>query len=410
MKRVVVTGCGVISPVGNDLQTFWNSLIEGKNGISFLDRFDLSDYKVKLAAQVKDFDPLQYMDKSEARKSDFFSQYAYAAACQAVTQSGIEQNIDPHRFGVYMGSGIGGIETFSLEYQKLLEKGPKRVSPFFIPMLIANMAAGNIATRFQAKGPCLPVTTACATGTNAVGEAYRAIRHGYADAVIAGGSEASITPMGIAGFTSCMALSLSQDPDAASIPFDKRRNGFVMGEGAGALVLEEYSHAKKRNATILGEITGYGCTCDAYHMTAPDPEAEGGARAILDALREANYQKGNRIYINAHGTSTQLNDKTETLAIKKALGENIENVLVSSTKSVTGHMLGAAGAVEAIAAMLAVKAQKVPPTMGYQEPDPDCDLDYVPNICREAELDMALSISLGFGGHNACVAFSRMED
>lgn len=407
MRRVVVTGLGVISPVGNDVDTFWANLQAGVNGIGVLDRFDASEFKVKLAAQVKDFDPLAYMDKAEVRKNDLFCQYAMAAASQAVARSRIEGNIDPERFGVYFGSGIGGIETFSLEAQKLIEKGPKRISPFFITMLIANMAGGMIAIRHGAKGPCLPVTTACATSTNAIGEAYRAIRFGFADAVIAGGAEAAITPISVAGFTSCMALSTAEDPAAASIPFDKRRNGFVMGEGAGALILEEYEHAKQRGAHILAEITGYGITCDAYHITAPDPEGTGAARAITQALDESGYQDGETVYLNAHGTSTPLNDKTETLAIKTAFLDKTENLFVSSTKSMTGHMLGAAGAVEAIAAVLTLRDGVAAPTIGYEVPDPDCDLNYLPNKKYNADYTLALSTSLGFGGHNACVAFRK---
>lgn len=328
-----------------------------------------------------------------------------------MTDSGLSagDNIASERLGVYVGSGIGGFHTLAEEHQKLLEKGPRRVSPHFIPMMIANIAAGQIAIRYNATGPCLPVTTACATGTNAIGEAFHAIRYGYADAVIAGGSEAAITPLGFAGFINCMALSQSEDPAAASIPFDKRRNGFVMGEGAGALVLEEYEHAKARGAEIYAEISGYGCTCDAYHVTAPHPEAEGGARAIRLAVEEAGMSGESRVYINAHGTSTPLNDKSETLAIKKAFGELASQVAISSTKSMTGHMLGAAGAVEAIAAVLALKEGILPPTIGYVEPDPDCDLDYIPNTARQAQVNLSLSVSLGFGGHNACVAFTKVK-
>ena len=409
MRRVVVTGLGAVTPVGNDVPAFWENLLAGKNGIGPLDRFDTGEYKAKVAAQVKDFDPFRYMEKGEARKSDLFSQYAMAAACQAVEDSGIFGKVVPERFGVYFGSGIGGLITMSNEMQKLLEKGPKRVSPFFIPMMIANMAAGNIAIRFEAKGPCLPVTTACATSTNEVGEAFHAIRTGYADVILAGGAEAAITPIGVAGFTNCMALSLSENPDEASLPFDKRRNGFVMGEGAGALILEEYEHAKRRGAHIYAEVTGYGCTCDAYHMTAPAPGGEGAARSILLALEESGGAQG-QIYVNAHGTGTPLNDKTETQAIKTVLGEKAAQVLVSSTKSMTGHMLGAAGAVEAIVSVLALHEGVIPPTINLYDPDPDCDLDYVPNQARKVQVQTALSTSLGFGGHNACIAFKRMEE
>lgn len=411
VRRVVITGLGAVTPIGNDVPTFWEGLKTGRNGIGPVTRFDTTEYKAKLAAEVKDFDPGLYLEKPEIRKTDLFTQYALAAAIQAMTDSGLStgDNIASERLGVYVGSGIGGFHTLAEEHQKLLEKGPRRVSPHFIPMMIANIAAGQIAIRYHATGPCLPVTTACATGTNAVGEAFHAIRYGYADAIIAGGSEAAITTLGFAGFINCMALSQSEDPAAASIPFDKRRNGFVMGEGAGALVLEEYEHAKARGAEIYAEISGYGCTCDAYHVTAPHPEAEGGARAIRLAVEEAGMAGESSVYINAHGTSTPLNDKSETLAIKKAFGELASHVAISSTKSMTGHMLGAAGAVEAIAAVLALKEGILPPTIGYVEPDPDCDLDYIPNTARQAQVNLSLSVSLGFGGHNACVAFSKVK-
>lgn len=409
MKRVVVTGMGAITPVGNDVNTFWENLIAGVNGIDRLTKFDTTNYKAKLAAEVKNFDPAVYLEKSEIRKNDLFSQYAIAAASQAVADSNIMDAIDPQRFGVYFGSGTGGLETGSNEVEKLLNIGPKKVSPFYIPMMIANIAAGNIAIRFNAQGPCIPVVTACATGTNSIGEAFRAIRHGYADAIIAGGSEAAITPIGVAGFTNCLALTTTEDISSASIPFDKRRSGFVIGEGAGALVLEEYEHAVQRGANIYAEICGYGSTCDAYHITAPNPEAISSAKAIENAIKESGMENETKIYINAHGTSTPLNDKSETLAIKRALGEKAYKALVSSTKSMTGHMLGAAGAVEAIVAILALKNGIVPPTIGLLEPDPECDLDYVPNIARNAEIKLALSTSLGFGGHNACVAFTKVQ-
>lgn len=408
MKRVVVTGLGAITPIGNDVACLWQSLISGKCGIGPITKFDASEYKVSLAAEVKDFDASLYMDKSEIKKSDLFSQYAIAAASQAVADSGIQNNISSERFGVYFGSGIGGIETFSNETEKLLTKGNRKVSPHFIPMMISNMAAGNIAIKFNAQGPCLPIVTACATGTNAIGEAFRAIKFGYADAIITGGSEASILPIGVAGFDNMLALHSSDNPKEASIPFDKRRSGFVMGEGAGALILEEYEHAVKRGAKIYAEICGYGCTCDAHHITAPNPEAIGASRAIIAAIEEADMKDEESIYINAHGTSTPLNDVSETKAIKKALGDKAYKSLVSSTKSMTGHMLGAAGAVEAIASILAVKEGIIPPTVGLYEQDPECDLDYVANTAREKNVNLALSVSLGFGGHNACVAFTRI--
>ncbi len=409
MRRVVVTGIGVISPVGNDIDSFWTSLVEGKNGIDKITRFDASEFKATLAGEVKDFDPLLYMEKGEARKMDLFSQYAIASAVQAVNDSGISQNIDPERLGVYFGSGIGGFDTMIAEHQNLIEKGPRRVSPMFVPKMIANIAAGNVAIKFGAKGSCISISTACATGTTCIGEAYRAIKGGYVDAVIAGGSEASINPLGVSGFINCKALCECDDKDKASIPFDKNRSGFVMGEGAGALILEEYEHAVKRGAKIYCEVTGYGSTCDAHHVTAPDPEAVGGAAAISQALSQTGKYEASKVYINAHGTSTPLNDKTETLAIKKAMGEDAYKVHISSTKSMTGHMLGAAGAVEGIASLLALINDTIPPTIGYSEPDEDCDLDYTPNKSVNTELDLALSISLGFGGHNACVAFKKIH-
>lgn len=410
-RRVVITGCGVVSPIGSNVSDFWTNLIHGKCGIDFIKSFDTTDLKVKIAAEVKDFDPLDYIKKNEVRKMDLFTQYALGAADQAMEDSNIKGHVDKRRFGIYMGSGIGGIHTFIEECNKIGVKGPSRTSPFFIPMLISNIAAGTIAIKHNAQGPCLPVVTACATSTNAIGEAYRAIKHGYADAIMAGGTEASITPLSIAGFTNCMALTTVNDPQNASIPFDKNRSGFVMGEGAGALILEDLELALSRGAKIYGEIIGYGNTCDAYHITAPHPDAIGGARAIEDAIYEAKNNEVSfenaQIYINAHGTSTPLNDKSETLAIKKALGPLIDQTLVSSTKSMTGHMLGAAGAIEAIASVLALKEGIIPPTIGYTEADPDCDLDYVPNVKRDIESDIAFSISLGFGGHNACLALKK---
>lgn len=409
MRRVVITGMGAVTPVGCDVKTFWDSLINGKNGIDIVTRFDVTDFKAKLAAEIKDFDPLQYMEKSEIRKSDKFVQYAIAAASQAVADSGIDGKIAPERFGVYYGSGVGGFETFISEENNLINKGPSRVSPHFIPKMIANMGAGNIAIKFGAKGPCISVTTACATGTTAVGEAFRAIRYGYADAVIAGGVDAAITPLGFAGFINCMALTHSTDKDCASIPFDKRRNGFVMGEGAGALVVEEYEHALERGATIYAEVKGYGSTCDAFHVTAPDSEAEASGRAISDCLKEAECEyDADKIYINAHGTSTPLNDKTETKAIKNAFGDDAYKLHISSTKSMTGHLLGAAGAIEAIAAIKTLENGIVPPTINLKESDPECDLNYTPNTACKTPIDFAMSVSLGFGGHNACIGFAKV--
>lgn len=409
-RRVVITGMGLISPVGNDVAAAWESLKAGRCGIGQITKFDTTDYKVKIAAEVRDFDPLQYMDKLDVQHSDPYTHMAMAAVCQAVEDSGVIGTAAPERIGVYIGTGIGGIGTFMDEHRKLLEKGPRRVSPFFIPMMIANMAAGMTAIRFNCKGAAMPAVTACASGSNAIGEALRAIRHGYADAMISGGAEATVNEIALAGFTNMKALSTSSEPLAASLPFDARRGGFVIGEGAGALILEEYEHAKARGAKIYAELCGYGSTCDAYHITAPQPEAEGGARAIADAVRESGVDS-DRIYINAHGTGTPMNDKAETIAIKRALGEErARKALISSTKSMTGHMLGAAGAMEAIVAVLALREGVVPPTIGLTEPDPECDLDYVPLKARRAELDLALSTSLGFGGHNACLAFKKAED
>ena len=408
-RRVVVTGMGAVSPVGNDVQTSWENLISGVHGIGPITRFDTTEYKAKLAAEVKDFDARKYMEKAETLRSDLYAQYALASACQAVEESGVLGTVDPERFAVYFGTGIGGINTFSREYKKLLDRGPSRVSPYFIPMLIANMGAGMIAIRFNCQGPALPAVTACASGSNAIGEAVRAIRHGYADVVISGGAEASINECGVAGFVNMQALSVSEDPDAASLPFDKRRAGFIIGEGAAAVVLEEYEHAVKRGAKIYGEVCGYGYTCDAYHITAPLPDAAGGARAMKQALEEAGYTGEERLYINAHGTGTPLNDAGETIAVKTALGgEKARQAYVSSTKSMTGHMLGAAGAMEAVVCLKVLETGIIPPTLNLLEPDPACDLNYVPNQAVKAEVDLCLSNSLGFGGHNACLAFRKV--
>ena len=409
-RRVVVTGMGAVTPVGNTVAESWQSLIEGRCGIGPITKFDTTEYKAKLAAEVKNFDPLAYMPKSEMLRSDRFTQFAVAAAAQAVEESGIMGTIIPERFAVYFGAGIGGIGTFETEHTKLMEKGARRVSPLFVPMMIANMAAGSIAIRYDCRGPAMPAVTACASGSNAIGEAMRLIRHGYADAVITGGSEAAICPSAVAGFVNMQALSVAEDPNAASLPFDARRGGFVIGEGAVALVLEEYEHAKARGAKIYGEVCGYGSTCDAHHITSPHPEARGGAQAMIDAMREAGYTAGERVYINAHGTGTPMNDVTETKAIKIALGEEeAQKAYISSTKSMTGHMLGTAGAVEAMACLLALQEGIIPPTIHLQQPDPACDLNYVPNHAVQAELDLALSNSLGFGGHNACLAFRKVK-
>lgn len=410
MKRVAVTGLGVISPVGNDVPTFWNALCSGTCGIGPITKFDATDYPVKLAAEVRDFDPKQYMEKLDILHSDVYTHFAMAAACQAVADSGIAGTLDAERVGVYIGSGIGGIATFMTEHSKLLNRGPRRVSPYFIPMMIPNMASSMIAIRYHFHGPAMPMVTACASGTNAIGEALRLIRHGYADAMVAGGAEATVNALAAAGFSNMQALSPSEDPNAASLPFDVRRAGFVMGEGAGVLVLEELEHAKQRGATIYAELTGYGSTCDAYHITSPDPSAAESARAIADAWRETSLDT-DRVYFNAHGTGTPMNDRIETLAIKKALGEDrARRITISSTKSMTGHMLGAAGGAEAVASVLALRDGIAPPTINLTQPDPDCDLDYTPLTAKHADFDVALSSSLGFGGHNACLAFRKWED
>ena len=409
MKRVAVTGLGVISPVGNDIPTFWNALCSGTCGIGPITKFDATDYPVKLAAEVRDFDPRQYMEKLDILHSDVYTHFAMAAACQAVADSGIAGTLDAERVGVYIGSGIGGIATFMTEHSKLLNRGPRRVSPYFIPMMIPNMASSMIAIRYHFHGPAMPMVTACASGTNAIGEALRLIRHGYADAMVAGGAEATVNALAAAGFSNMQALSPSEDPNAASLPFDVRRAGFVMGEGAGVLVLEELEHAKQRGATIYAELTGYGSTCDAYHITSPDPSAAESARAIADAWRETGLDT-DHVYFNAHGTGTPMNDRIETLAIKKALGEDrARRITISSTKSMTGHMLGAAGAVEAVACLKALNEGILPPTINLREPDPACDLNYIPNQAVAAQVDLALSNSLGFGGHNACIAFRKVK-
>lgn len=411
-KRVVVTGTGVITPVGNDVQTYWKNLLDGVCGIDFITSIPTDDLPVKIAGEVKDFNPADYgIEPPFARKQDKFTIYAVAAAVQAVAQSGINAaeggNIDPFRFGVYVGSGIGGFTTQVRETEKILKEGPKWVSPLFIPTMISNIAAGNIAIRNNACGPCLPVVTACATSTHAIGEAYRAIKHGYADAIIAGGTEAAVIPLGIAGFANAKALSRSEDPKYASLPFNKNRGGFVMAEGAAMLVLEEYEHAVARGAEIIAEVCGYGNTCDAHHVTAPRPDGTTQAAAIRQALDEAGYTSDDVLYINAHGTGTALNDVSETLAYKMALGEDAYKAHISSIKGSVGHMLGAAGAAEAVASVLALKNGIVPPTLNLDEPDPECDLDYTPNAAVKADLTIAISDSLGFGGHNGCVAFRK---
>lgn len=405
MNRVVVTGLGIISPTGNDIETFWNNLEQGNSAIGELTKFDTTDFKVKVAAQVKDFDAKDWLSPAEFRKMDIYCQYAMAAAQQAVDQSGIHQHVQPERLGVYVGSGIGGMTTLLKEYDVLKERGPNRVSSYFIPMQISNMASGNIAVRFGARGPTLPVVTACATSASCIGEAYRAIKWGEADAIIAGGAEASILPLSVAGFTNMQALTQETDPKLACLPFDKRRAGFVMSEGAGILVLENYDHAMARGADILGEIVGYGNTCDAFHMTAPHPDGDGIRRAMEKALEGIEYK--NKIYVNAHGTGTPLNDMTEIKAIASVFDR--DEVIVSSTKSMTGHMLGAAGAVEAIACIQALKHQIIPPTVGLEQPDDGCVLDCTPLTARPLQFDTAISLSLGFGGHNVALVIKGAE-
>ena len=408
-RRVVVTGLGAVTPLGNDTEKTWEGLKNGRNGIAPITLFDTQGFKAVLGAEVKGFDPREYLEVNEVLRTDRYAQFAVAAAQQAAAESGVGGTVDPERFAVIFGSGIGGIGTFENEYRKLLEKGPRRVSPLFVPMMIGNMAAGLIAIRHDCRGSAMPAVTACASGSNAIGEAMRLIRHGYADAAITGGAEAAICPSAVAGFTNMQALSTSQDPNGASLPFDKRRGGFVIGEGAVALVLEEYRHAKARGAKIYGEVCGYGSPCDAHHITAPHPQARGGAQAMLDAMREAGYTGEDTVYINAHGTGTPMNDAVETAAIKKALGEEqAKRAFVSSTKSMTGHMLGAAGALEALACLFALEEGLIPPTINLCEPDEACDLNYVPQTAVRADITLALSNSLGFGGHNACLAFRKV--
>lgn len=408
-RRAVVTGIGAVTPLGNDAAQTWEGLKSGRSGIGPITLFDTENFKAKLAAEVHGFDPKEYMEVNEALRTDRYAQFAVAAAQQAAEESRIEGAVEAERFAVLFGTGIGGITTFEKEHTKLLEKGARRVSPLFVPMMIGNMAAGLIAIRHGCQGPAMPAVTACASGSNAIGEALRLIRHGYADAVITGGAEAAICPSAVAGFANMQALSCVEDPEAASLPFDRRRSGFVMGEGAVALILEEYEHAKARGARIYGEVCGYGSTCDAYHITSPRPDADGGARAMMQAMREAGYTGQDTVYVNAHGTGTPMNDALETIAIKKALGEDAaKRALVSSTKSMTGHMLGAAGAVEAMACLFALNEGVIPPTIHLKEQDEACDLNCVPEWAVSADITLALSNSLGFGGHNACLAFRKV--
>lgn len=407
-RRVVVTGLGALTPLGLNVEESWNGIKEGKVGIDKITLIDASEHKAKVAGEVKNFNAEEYLGKKEAKRMDRFTQLAVVAAREAVKDSGIDlEKINKERFGVIVSSGIGGLGTIEEQVINKHEKGIGRVSPFFVPMSIVNLVAGTIAIEFGAKGTCTSVVTACATGTQCIGEAFRNIKYGYSDIIIAGSSEAPITPMGVAGFASMKALSKSEDPLRASIPFDKERNGFVMGEGAGMLILEDMESALNRGAKIYAEVVGYGSTCDAHHITAPDPSAEMSGRALELAMEEGHIKPEEVSYINAHGTSTELNDKTETRAIKNALGEYAYKVAISSTKSMTGHLLGAAGSVEGIFSIKAIEDGFIPPTMGYKVPDEECDLDYTPNVGRKADVQVALSSSLGFGGHNAVIAFRK---
>ena len=407
-KRVVITGMGAITPIGNKVETFWENAKNGVCGIDFIKGFDTENFKVKIAGEAKNFEASDYVEKKETKRMDRFCLFAMAAAKEAVLNSGLNlEVVDSERFGVIVGTGIGGIGTIEREHTKLMEKGPHRISPMLIPMIIGNMAAGNIAIKYGAKGICTAVVTACATGTNAIGDAFRAIQGDLADVMICGGAEGAITPLAVAGFTSLTALSNSNDPLRASIPFDAERSGFVMGEGAGILIVESLEHALKRGAKIIAEVVGYGSTCDAYHMTSPAPNGEGGARAMKLAIKEAGINPKNISYINAHGTGTPYNDKFETAAIKTVFGEYAYKIPISSTKSMTGHLLGASGAIEAIICAKSLIEGFITPTIGYRVKDVECDLDYVPNIGHAGNLIYTLSNSLGFGGHNATIILKK---
>ncbi len=411
-KRVVITGMGAITPLGNSVEEYWEGLKNGKNGACLITKFDASQFATRFACEVKNFDVEKYIDKKEARRMDLFTHYALASAIQAVEDSALDiENEDLDRIGVVYGSGIGGMETFEKQHAVFLKSGPRRVSPFFIPMLISDIAPGHISIKYGFKGPNYAVTSACATSTHAIGDAFILIQRGAADVMVTGGAEAPIIPMSIAGFNASRAISTWNDRySEASRPFDKDRNGFVMGEGAGSLILEEYEHAKKRGAKIYGEIIGVGMTADAYHITAPAPEGEGAFRSMREAIRDAGISTDDIDYINAHGTSTPLNDLNETKAIKKLFGEHAYEMAISSTKSMTGHLLGAAGAVEAIASIMAIKEGIIPPTINLDEPDPECDLNYTPKVAAKREIKYALSNTFGFGGHNATLVFKKFEE
>lgn len=409
-KRVVITGMGAITPIGNNVSEFWANIKKGTVGISEISKFDTTDHKVKLAAEVKNFDATEHLDRREAKRMDTFCHFAIVAAREAMAQSGLiisEDNAE--KVGCILGSGIGGLGTIEAEHIKLLEKGPKRVSPFMIPMIIANMAAGNVAIDLGLKGKCSSIVTACATATHSIGEAYRSIQYGEAVAMVAGGCESSITPLGVAGFTALTALNEATDPLRASIPFDAERHGFVMGEGAGVVVLEELEHAKARGANILAELVGYGATCDAFHITSPAEDGSGAAKAMIQAMDEAGIQPKDVDYINAHGTSTKLNDLFETRAIKLAFGEKAYNLVINSTKSMIGHLLGAAGGVEFITCIKSIEEGYVHETVGLKVPDPDCDLDYVAGSGRNMDVNYVISNSLGFGGHNGSLLVKKYQ-
>ncbi|QNO15665.1 beta-ketoacyl-ACP synthase II [Alkalicella caledoniensis] len=411
-NRVVVTGLGTITPVGNTLEDFWNNLLKGISGVDYITYFDTTDFPTKIAAQVKDFDIEKYMDKKEAKRTDKFVQYGVGAAVEAWRQAEFQEGTyNPERVGVLVGSGIGGIETLEEQHKVFLNKGVRRVSPFFVPMMISNMAAGQISISLGAKGPVSSVVTACATGTNAIGDAFKTIQRGDADVMVAGGAEASITPMGLGGFCSARAVSTNNDnPKGASRPFEKNRDGFVMGEGAGIVILESLEHAQKRGAKILAEVVGYGVASDAFHVVQPAPGGEGGARAMQLAINDAGISPNEVDYINAHGTSTDFNDRLETEAIKSIFGDHANKLNISSTKSMTGHLLGAAGGIELIACVMSTMENKIHPTINYDTPDPDCDLNYTPNKMVEREVNYAMSNSLGFGGHNATLVVKKWRD
>ncbi|WP_249870123.1 beta-ketoacyl-ACP synthase II [Oceanobacillus saliphilus] len=409
-RRVVITGLGAITPLGNDVNTMWENLLAGKSGIDFVTKVDKDNYPAKVAAEVKDFDPTHFMDKKDARKMDPFTQYAVAASKMAVEDAKLTiDDSNAHRVGVWIGSGIGGMKTWEEQHTKLLEKGPKRVSPFFVPMMIPDMAAGQVSIQLGAKGINSCTVTACASGANSIGDAYKAVERGDVDYIIAGGTEAPISDMAFAGFSSAKALSTNNDPSKACRPFDENRDGFVMGEGAGILILENLDSALERGAHIYGEIAGYGATGDAYHITAPAENGEGAARAMQHALKDAGISPEEVDYINAHGTSTELNDKYETAAIKTVFGDHAKKLAVSSTKSMTGHLLGAAGGLEAVISIKAIKDGVIPATTNYETPDPDCDLDYVPNEARKQDVNVVVSNSLGFGGHNVALVFKKYQ-